>query len=106
MVYGIGGLNVEKIGPSPRWLSPVSVDDIRSCLQNKNYTVMYGEVQLIQKKHPCVNLWNLFGDVAASIFLIQISYATINTIYCGLGGLNKEGEKIEADNDSENGFTK
>ena len=54
-----------------------------------NYTVMYDEVQLIQKKHPCVNLWTHFRDIAGSISLIQIPYATINTIYCGLGGLNK-----------------
>ena len=50
---------------------------------------MYGEVQLIQKKHPCVNLCTHFRDVARSISLIQVSYDTINTIYCVIGGLNK-----------------
>ena len=42
-----------------------------------------------KKKHPCVNWWSLFGDVAASISFDQVPYATINTIYCGVGGMNK-----------------
>ena len=42
-----------------------------------------------KKKHPCANWWYHFGDVAASISFYQVPYATINTIYCGVGGVNK-----------------
>ena len=56
---------------------------------------MYGEVQLIQKKYTCGNWWYHFGDIAASTSFNHVSYATINTIYCGIGGLNKEKRSIQ-----------
>ena len=34
-------------------------------------------------------MWTHFRIVAGLISLIQIPYVTINTIYCGVGGLNK-----------------
>ena len=43
----------------------------------------------VNTKKTCANWWYHFGDVAASITFNQVPYATINTIYFGVGGMNK-----------------
>ena len=54
----------------------MTFDHARTRLANKNNnTVMYGEVQLIQKKHPCAILRYHFRVVAGSNLKKQIAYA-------------------------------
>ena len=40
--------------------------------------------------YRCAILWSLFRDVDASVSLIHPPYATINSIYCSVGCLNKK----------------